>query len=190
MCIAEYTSVYQDNVSYLQVRSTLVKWRVCALTQSCKSTKILMTLTYKMTKPRSFDLSSCSAAGRGGNRGTLPWATDVLSSSEHVKSQNFLGACPQTPLSQSIVWAQLFVFALGPNNPLWPWVAASQKRAWIWSTGMQCMHYTWCGQISIILSLRVIWTSIKITLAQPCSSIHSSFPALFTCCHFTEHWAN
>ena len=32
--------------------------------------------------------------------------------SEHVKLQNFLGACPQTPLAQSILWAPLFVFAL------------------------------------------------------------------------------
>ena len=34
----------------------------------------------------------------------------------HVKSQNFLGVCPQTLLTQSIVWAPLFVFALGPHN--------------------------------------------------------------------------
>ena len=38
--------------------------------------------------------------------------------SEHVKSRNFLGACTQTPLKQSIVWAPLFVFAPGPHNPL------------------------------------------------------------------------
>ena len=38
--------------------------------------------------------------------------------SEHVKSLNFLGVCPQTPLKQSVVWAPLFVFALGPHNPL------------------------------------------------------------------------
>ena len=38
--------------------------------------------------------------------------------SEHVKPQNFLGACPQTPLAQSILWAPLFVFALGPSHPL------------------------------------------------------------------------
>jgi len=38
--------------------------------------------------------------------------------SEHVKSQNFSGASSQTPLAQSIVWAPLFVFALGPHNPL------------------------------------------------------------------------
>ena len=46
VCIAEYMSVYPYNRSYLQVRSTLVKQRVCALTQSCKSTIILMMLTY------------------------------------------------------------------------------------------------------------------------------------------------
>ena len=33
-------------------------------------------------------------------------------------SKNFLGAYPQTPLSQSILWAPLFVFALGPSHPL------------------------------------------------------------------------
>ena len=38
--------------------------------------------------------------------------------SEHVKSKNFLGACPQTPLTQFILWAPLFAFALGPSNPL------------------------------------------------------------------------
>ena len=38
--------------------------------------------------------------------------------SEHVKPQNFLGACPQTPLAQSILWALLFVFALGLSHPL------------------------------------------------------------------------
>jgi len=38
--------------------------------------------------------------------------------SEYVKPQNFLGACPQTPLTQSILWASLFVFALGPSHPL------------------------------------------------------------------------
>jgi len=37
--------------------------------------------------------------------------------SEHVKSKNFLGACPQTPLTQFILWAPLFAFALGPSNP-------------------------------------------------------------------------
>ena len=65
--------------------------------------------------PRSFDLSCCSTAdggGGGGNRVTLPRAPNVLSSSEHVKSQHF------NRLTQSIVWAQLFVFALGPHNPL------------------------------------------------------------------------
>ena len=41
--------------------------------------------------------------------------------SEHVKSQNFLGACPQTPLVQSILRGSTFfflLFALGPPNPL------------------------------------------------------------------------
>ena len=38
--------------------------------------------------------------------------------SEHVKSQNFFGSMPPDPLPQSIVWAPLFVFALGPPNPL------------------------------------------------------------------------
>ena len=38
--------------------------------------------------------------------------------SEHVKPQHFLGACPQTPLVQSVLWAPLFVFALGPSHPL------------------------------------------------------------------------
>ena len=38
--------------------------------------------------------------------------------SEHVKSKNFLGACPQTPLTKSILWDPLFAFALGPSNPL------------------------------------------------------------------------
>jgi len=32
--------------------------------------------------------------------------------SEHVKSQNFLGVCPHK------LWAPLFVFALGPLNPV------------------------------------------------------------------------
>ena len=32
--------------------------------------------------------------------------------SEHVKSQNILGACPHK------LWAPLFVFALGPLNPV------------------------------------------------------------------------
>ena len=38
--------------------------------------------------------------------------------SEHVKAQNFLGACPQTPFPHSILWALHFVFALGPSHPL------------------------------------------------------------------------
>ena len=46
VCIAEYAFMYPYNGGYLQVRSTLVKQKVCALTQSCKSTKISMTLTY------------------------------------------------------------------------------------------------------------------------------------------------
>ena len=33
--------------------------------------------------------------------------------SEHVKSQNFLEACPQTLVTQSILWTLPFVFALG-----------------------------------------------------------------------------
>ena len=39
--------------------------------------------------------------------------------SEHVKSQNFLGACPPDP-PHTIFFcgAPLFVFALGPPNPL------------------------------------------------------------------------
>ena len=36
--------------------------------------------------------------------------------SEHVKSQNFLGVCPQ--ILPQTVWAPLLVFALGPHNPL------------------------------------------------------------------------
>ena len=46
-----------------------------------------------------------------------PGNTSELNS-EHVKSQNFLGAWPQTPLAQSKLWAPLFVLALGPPNPL------------------------------------------------------------------------
>ena len=38
--------------------------------------------------------------------------------SEHVKSQNFLGACPQPPSYNPFCGAPLFVFALGPPNPL------------------------------------------------------------------------
>ena len=38
--------------------------------------------------------------------------------SEHVKSQNFRGISPQTPLAQSILWAPIFVFPLDPSNPL------------------------------------------------------------------------
>ena len=38
--------------------------------------------------------------------------------SECVKYQNCLGACPRTPLTQSLLWAPLFVFALGLSNPL------------------------------------------------------------------------
>ena len=38
--------------------------------------------------------------------------------SERVKSEIFLGACSQTPLTQSILWAPLFVLALGLPNPL------------------------------------------------------------------------
>ena len=30
--------------------------------------------------------------------------------SEHVKSQNFLGACPHTPLKQSILWGPHFLY--------------------------------------------------------------------------------
>ena len=46
VCIAEYAFMYPYKRSYLQVRSTLVKQKVCALTQSCKSTNTVMTLTY------------------------------------------------------------------------------------------------------------------------------------------------
>ena len=38
--------------------------------------------------------------------------------SEHVKSQNFLGAFPKTPVTQSILWTLLFVFALGSPDAL------------------------------------------------------------------------
>ena len=34
--------------------------------------------------------------------------------SEHVKSQNFLGACPQTPLTQSILWGSTFCICPAP----------------------------------------------------------------------------
>ena len=37
---------------------------------------------------------------------------------EPQNAQYFLGACPLTPLLQSILWAPLFTFALGPLNPL------------------------------------------------------------------------
>ena len=45
--------------------------------------------------------------------------------SEYVKSQNFLEACPQPPLMQSILWVPLFIFALGPLNPVG---ASSQQK--------------------------------------------------------------
>ena len=38
--------------------------------------------------------------------------------SEHVKSQNFLGACPWTPVTQSILQTLPFVFALGSPDAL------------------------------------------------------------------------
>ena len=38
--------------------------------------------------------------------------------SDHVKSQNFLGACPQTPSHNPFCGAPIFVFAVGPPNPL------------------------------------------------------------------------
>ena len=38
--------------------------------------------------------------------------------SEHVKSQNFQGRAPRPPLTQCLLWAPLFLFALGPHNPL------------------------------------------------------------------------
>ena len=47
--------------------------------------------------------------------------------SEHVKSQNFLGACPQIPITQSILWAPLFVFALDPYHPVSGPVSNSQS---------------------------------------------------------------
>jgi len=50
--------MYPYNGRYLQVRSTLVKRKVCALTQS----------RIKMTKPRSFDLSSCKQKQKQTNK--------------------------------------------------------------------------------------------------------------------------
>ena len=38
--------------------------------------------------------------------------------SEHVKYQNFLEPCPQTLLTQPILWAPRFLFALGLSKPL------------------------------------------------------------------------
>ena len=38
--------------------------------------------------------------------------------SEHLKSQNFLGACPRPPSHNPFCGAPLFVLALGPPNPL------------------------------------------------------------------------
>ena len=38
--------------------------------------------------------------------------------SEHVKSQNFFGACPQTPSHNPFCGPPIFLFALGPPNPL------------------------------------------------------------------------
>ena len=38
--------------------------------------------------------------------------------SQHVKSQNFLGVCPQTPLTQAILWGPTFCICPGPPNPL------------------------------------------------------------------------
>ena len=35
--------------------------------------------------------------------------------SEHVKSQNFLGECPQTPLTQSILWGPTSCICPGPT---------------------------------------------------------------------------
>ena len=34
--------------------------------------------------------------------------------SEHIKSQNFLGACPQTPLTQSILWGPFLYLPWAP----------------------------------------------------------------------------
>jgi len=46
--------------------------------------------------------------------------------SECVKSQNFMGACPQTPLTQSILWGPTFCICPGlpappPQSSRQPW---------------------------------------------------------------------
>ena len=74
--------------------------------------------------------------------------------SEHVKSQNFLGAYPQTPLTQSTAWAPLFVFALGPHNPLGGPVW-EHDYIWIASTmgSRKCSYDVFITQYVTVLAL-------------------------------------
>ena len=54
----------------------------------------------------------------------------------HFRACKFLGACPQTPLTQCIVWTPHFVFALGLHNPL-----GSAQMYIFWM--QDCSSYWW-----------------------------------------------
>ena len=68
---------------------------------------------------------------------------------------NFLGTCPQTLLSQSILWAPLLVFAWDPSKPLAGLTMGfgpSKLPTLLYSSGM-----TLVGQCYILQELLAIY---------------------------------
>ena len=71
--------------------------------------------------------------------------------SEHVKSQNFLGACPQTPLKQSIAYRPHFLYL--------PWAPTIVLAALNAKVLQCCSYFVWMIPsihvlVSIILACR------------------------------------
>ena len=72
----------------------------------------------------------------------------------------------------------------------WPWVSASQKKGMdlVYRYAVYALYLMW---INFSCTRPTCSIDKYITHSEPCSSIHSSFSASFTCCHLpSTSWVN
>ena len=119
---------------------------------------------------RSFDLSSCSGADRGVQRGHFTLGARCAELFRACKISTFPGGVHQEP--PCTIYSMGLTFCICPGPPQssqWPWVAASQKK------GMDLVYRY------AVYALYLMWTNstcnidkyiyIYITHSEPCSRI-------------------
>ena len=98
--------------------------------------------------------------------------------SEHVKSQNFLGACPQPPLTQSM--GPAFCICPGPLQSSWrPWLQVARKCSGSSSPELQSLHNGFPVRPPSLLTL-----NLAASLSSPWQPRRSRSPwSWITMCH-------